>query len=132
MSSDKSIVLKAFNNHFFEFFEELIKIFPENVEIKSSVDVFYLTKKANPTLLVKIWYQFVEQPYGELIQKDDLDYFINKDYKEDVAQMPYSENVLQGIDSIRKPIKDMSEHNKKQSIEYIKNLCKLSAVYSSK
>ena len=45
-------------------------------------------------------------------------------------QMPYSENVLQGIDSIRKPIKEMSDHNKTQSIEYIKNLCKLSAAYS--
>ena len=44
--------------------------------------------------------------------------------------MPYSENVLQGIDSIRTPIKEMSDHNKKQSIEYIKNLCKLSAAYS--
>ena len=128
--SDKSIVLKAFNNHFFDFFNEIMTIFPENVDIKSSIDLFHLTKKANPTLLVKIWYQFVEQPYGELIQKDDLDYFINKDYKEDVVQMPYSENVLQGIDSIRKPIKEMSDHNKKQSVEYIKNLCKLSAAYT--
>lgn len=128
--SDKSIVLKAFNNHFFDFFKEINTIFPENMDICSSIDLFNLTKKANPTVLIKIWYQFVEQPYGELIKKDDLDFFISKDYREDVAQMPYSENVLQGIDSIRNPIKEMSEHNKQQSLEYIKNLCKLSALYS--
>ena len=50
MEVNKSKLLKVFNTHFFEFIDDIIRILPENVDIKSSRILFELTKKANPTL----------------------------------------------------------------------------------
>lgn len=62
---DKSSILKAFNNHLFEFVDDIITIFPENNDIKTTKTFFEMTKKGNVTLLIKIWFTFVETPYGE-------------------------------------------------------------------
>ena len=129
--ADKSSILKAFNKHFFEFFEEMSKIFPDNLEINSAVTLFEITKKANPTMIIKIWNKFVEIPYGNLLNEGNINYFINKDYTEDVKEMPNAENVIRGINVIRNPIKEMSDENKKHSLNYLQNLCKLSKAYSS-
>ena len=129
--ADKSSILKAFNKHFFEFFEEMSKIFPDNLEINSAVTLFEITKKANPTMIIKIWNKFVEIPYGNLLNEGNINYFINKDYSEDVKEMPNAENVIRGINVIRNPIKEMSDENKLHSLNYLQNLCKLSKAYSS-
>ena len=42
---DKSTVLKAFNNHFFEFIDDIIGIFPENNDIKTTKTFFEMTKR---------------------------------------------------------------------------------------
>lgn len=129
--ADKSSILKAFNKHFFEFFEEMSKIFPDNLEINSAITLFEITKKANPTMIIKIWNKFVEIPYGNLLNDGNIGYFINKDYTEDVKEMPNAENVIRGINVIRNPIKEMSDENKNHSLNYLQNLCKLSKAYSS-
>lgn len=129
--ADKSSILKAFNKHFFEFFEEMSKIFPDNLEINSAVTLFEITKKANPTMIIKIWNKFVEIPYGNLLNEGNISYFINKDYSEDVKEMPNAENVIRGINVIRNPIREMSDENKNHSLNYLQNLCKLSKAYSS-
>ena len=45
---DKSTILKGFNNHFFEFVEDIITTFPENQDLKTSKMSFELFRKANP------------------------------------------------------------------------------------
>lgn len=127
--ADKSKILTAFNNHFFEFIDDIITIFPENTHIQSSKTMFTITKKINVTLLIKIWGTFIEQPYGELLQQGNIEYFINKDYTEDVNLLKNSQDVLKGIDGLRNPIKNMSEDNKAHSLEYLNNLCRLSKAY---
>jgi len=127
--ADKSKILTAFNNHFFEFIDDVISIFPENTDIQSSKTMFTLTKKLNVTLLIKIWDKFIEQPYGEILQQGNIEYFINKDYTEDVNLLKNSQDVLKGIDGLRNPIKNMSEYNKAHSLEYLNNLCRLSKAY---
>jgi hypothetical protein len=47
--SDKTTVLRAFNNTFFEFLTSVNEIFPDNTDIKDAkLDLEFL-KKANPT-----------------------------------------------------------------------------------
>ena len=88
--NSNSVFLKAFNKHFFEFIDDVIRIFPENVHIQTSRDYFETIKKANPTLLVKIWHYFIWVPYQEKIEEGDLSFFFDKDYTEDVKMMPNS------------------------------------------
>lgn len=128
--ADKTTLLRTFNTLYFQFLEELISIFPENIDIKSSKTFFEITKKANPSLLIKIWKTYVSGPYGETLANGDLDYFINKDYSEDLVNLNNSTDILKAIDKLRAPIKELSEENKKYSLDYLQKLNKLSDAYS--
>jgi hypothetical protein len=129
--ADKSTVLRAFNTHLVEFLDDIISIIPGNVGLVTTKNSFEMYKKANPTLLIKIWYSYVYMPYAEIIEKGDLDFFITKDYSEDLSYLHNSKNILNAIDTLRGQIKDMSETNRNHSLEYIRNLCKLSNMYNS-
>ncbi len=128
--ADKTTLLRAFNTHMMEFLEDIITILPDNVGLVATKSSFEMYKKANPTLLIKIWYSYVYLPYAEIIEKGDLDFFINKDYSEDLTYLQNSGAVLNAIDVLRSQIRDMSETNRNHSLEYIRNLCKLSNMYS--
>jgi hypothetical protein len=129
--ADKSTVLRAFNTHLVEFLDDIISIIPGNVGLVTTKNSFDMYKKANPTLLIKIWYSYVYMPYAEIIEKGDLDFFITKDYSEDLSYLHNSKNILNAIDTLRGQIKEMSETNRNHSLEYIRNLCKLSNMYNS-
>ena len=129
--ADKTTLLRTFNTLYFQFLEELISIFPENIDIKSSKTFFEITKKANPSLLIKIWKTYVSGPYGETLANGDLDYFINKDYSEDLVNLNNAADILKAIDKLRAPIKELSEENKNHSLDYLQKLNKLSDAYSN-
>ena len=128
--SDKSKLLKAFNTYFFEFVDYIIKIFPENVDVLSSKTLFEITKKANPTLLAKLWQQYVFVPYSQELAKGNLNYFIEKDYSQDVANLNNSKDVLVAVDNLRHEIRTMNVDDKKECLKYLQNLNKLSLAYS--
>ena len=105
--------------------------FPRNMDIKSAKNMVIMTRKANVTIIVKIWYTYVYSPYKPRIDNGDLEFFINKDYSEDLDGVSNASDILNSIDSLRAPIKQMSEVNKKHSLEYVQNLCKLSEMYNA-
>jgi hypothetical protein len=127
----KPASLKAFNTHFDEFVEEVIKVFPENIDIKSAKNMATMSRKANVTLIVKVWYSYIYAPYKERIDSGDLDFFITKDYCEDFGGVSNATEIMKSIESLRSPIKDMSDANKAHTLKYIQNLCKLSGLYNS-
>lgn len=128
--TDKSTLLRAFNTHLVEFLDDIISIIPDNINLVATKNSFEMYKKANPTLLCKIWYSYIYLPYAEIIEKGDIDFFINKDYSEDLCSLQNSRNILTAIDTLRIQIKEMSETNQNHSLEYIRNLCKLSNMYA--
>lgn len=128
--SDKSSMLKAFNNHFFEFINDIIDIFPENNEIREAKVTFETFKRANPTSIIKVWFQYVYTPYATVIDAGDISFFMEKDYSEDLSMLSNSKDIMKVIDKIRNPIKNMSDVNKEHCQKYIQNLSKLSSVYN--
>lgn len=131
MSTEKITLLRAFNNQFFNFLDEIIHIFPENREIKDARTTFDVIKRANPTSIIKVWKIYVYEKYKDVIENGNLDFFFEKDYSEDLVNMPNANEIIKTIDIIRSPIKSMSIENKAASLEYIKILCKLSCLYSN-
>jgi len=128
--SDKNSILKAFNNHFFEFLNEIIDIFPEKNEIREAKTAFETFKRVNPTSIVKVWFQYVYIPYITIIQDGDISFFLEKNYSDDLSILQNSKDIMKVIDKIRDPIKSMSDKNKDCSMKYIQNLSKLSELYS--
>jgi len=129
--TEKSTVLRVFNSHLLEFLDDIISIIPDNLNLVTSKNSFEMYKKANPSLLCKIWYSNVYMPYADIIEKGDIDFFITKDYSQDLNNMQNSNSILGVIDKLREQIKEMSETNRNHSLEYIRNLCKLSNMYKS-
>lgn len=131
MSSDKTTMLRAFNNTFFEFIQEVSVIFPENNDIKDAITGLELLKKANPTSIVKAWNIYVYNPYKDQINAGDLAFFCDKDYNSDLNHLVNADEIMKAINRIRDPLKNLSDHNKNIIFKYVSNLCKLCFVYSS-
>ena len=127
--SDKTTVMRAFNNTFFEFLNEIQSIFPENNDIKNVTVGLELVKKANPTSIIKVWYSNVYEPYKIELATGDISFFCDKDYKNDLVHLNNSEEIMKAIQRIRDPLRELSEENKKTAFKYLGNLCKLSDVY---
>jgi len=128
--TDKSTLLRAFNNHFFDFIDDIIRIFPENTELPKSRLSFSTIKQANPTAIVKAWYKFIYMKYNNIIQQGDISFFYEKDYSTDIGHLKNADKIMNTIDSLRDPIKEMSDINKGHAMKYIQNLTKLSLMYS--
>lgn len=129
-SVDKTAIMRAFNKHFFDFLDDIIRVFPDNVEIAAARDSFETIRRANPTAIIKAWYKFVCVKYGVQLMAGDLDYFLDKDYSEDLANMRNSNKVIEIIDTLREPLKNMGEVNRAMSLKYLTNLCKMGTMYN--
>jgi len=126
---DKSAILKGFNNQFEEFLEDVETLFPENKDIKTTKTGLLMLRRANPKMIIGVWYKYVCEKYESYIEDEDIEYFLEKDYSEDLQKNPNSSQVLQGIDKIREPLRQLDESNKKKSVQYLKNLNQLSKIY---
>ena len=127
---DKTTILKAFNSQFEEFLEDIEGIFPTNRDIKTTKTALLMMRKANPKMLVSVWYRYVCYKYEIEIEKENLEYFLTKDYNEDLKMDQGAANkVLEGIDKIRVPMRELDTENKAKCIQYLKNLNKLSKIY---
>lgn len=127
MSSSNLLI--AFNNHFEEFLSDINRVFPENVDIKKAQNGLLAIRKANPKIIVKIWNDYIIKGYNEQIDKGDINFFINKDYTKDFSQNPYAEKIVQGIDRLREPVKNMNQEDQNKVIKYIQNLTKLASIF---
>lgn len=128
---DKSAILKGFNNQFEEFLEDVEVLFPNNNDIKTTKTGLLMLRKANPKMIIGVWYKYVCEKYEEEIENENIEYFLIKDYSEDLKKNPNSSQVLQGIDKLRAPLRELDETNKKKSIQYLKNLNQLSKIYNN-
>lgn len=128
---DKSTILKGFNNQFEEFLDDVVILFPENKDVKTTQTGLMMLRKANPKMIIGVWYRYVCEKYEEEIEKENIEYFLNKDYSEDLQKNPNSSQVLQGIDKLREPLRQLDEANKRKTIQYLKNLNQLSKIYNN-
>ena len=126
---DKSTVLKAFNNHFFEFIQDVINIFPENEDLVATKTALEFFRKANPTSIIKAWHYFVYEPYKDVIASGDINFFFEKDYNTDLTYLSNANEVSKTIDKFREPVRKMGDDNKSKSMKYIQNLSKLADAY---
>ena len=81
-----SSLLKAFNNHLIEFLDDIISIFPDNLDIRTGKTFIESVKKVNPKSLILFWKESILDLYEDQIEKGDTTFFLNKDYKYDLGE----------------------------------------------
>jgi hypothetical protein len=128
--SDKSILLTAFNTQFYDFLDDIESVFMNDNGIKRAKNALILIKKVNPALVIKLWYKYIVVNYESEIDNNNINFFIEKDYKNDLRYLNSSDDIMKHIDSLREPVRNMGESNQQKSFMYIKNLCILSRLYS--
>lgn len=123
-----SSILTAFNDHFMAFLNDIQSVFPEDSDILTAKNGLIAIRKANPKMIVKIWKTFIADKYKTEIASGDISFFINKDYSEDVVNSNGSDKIMEAINRLRQPVKNMSYENQAKSMKYIQNLTKLSVL----
>lgn len=118
-------ILSAFNDHFFDFVNDVQSVFPDDADILSAKNALLLVRKANPKMIVKIWNAYIVGKYKSQIEAGNIDFFINKDYATDVASIANSDKIVEAINRLREPIRQMAPENQAKTMKYIQNLTKL-------
>jgi hypothetical protein len=131
--ADRSLIVRTFNDLFFELLDDVIKILPGSAGLKTARRAFQMLSDLNKPVLIKCWYKFVYLKYQDVIFSGDITFFFEKDYSTDVVKLSNPDKVLEIIDSIREPVKEACSTpvNKAHVTTYIQNLSKLSIAYGS-
>jgi hypothetical protein len=128
---DKTQLLSAFNDHFMQFVQDIQLAFPDNSDIATVNIALGKLRKANPRLLIMSFKEHVVSGYRNEIEKGDINFFINNDYQNDLNKIGVgsSNQILEKIDCLRGPVRDMNENEQAKVIKYMQNLLKLSDMY---
>jgi len=131
-----SDILKGFNDHFAEFLDDINRVFPTNSDILKAKTAINMIRKANPKMLIMAWQTFIVDKYMDVIEKGDITFFIDKDYRDDINKLSSSNqdktnNILDTINKLRGPVRDMNSDDQQKAMQYIQNLCQLSNLYKT-
>ncbi len=118
-------MVSVFNDHFNEFVNDIQSVFPDDVDIMTAKNALSTIRKANPKLLVNIWLKYVYTPYSDQITAGNIQFFIDKDYTSDVSKSDSADKIMEAIDRLRTPIRNMTSENQAKTMKYIQNLSKL-------
>lgn len=129
MASATSFI-QAFNNHFFEFLDDILVVFPNDTDLLSAKNAMKLIRKSNPKLIPTIWEQRIASKYRAQIEQGDLSYFIDKNYDDELKGEKNGARIMEAVNRLREPIRQMSPENQTKVLQYIQNLTRLSQVIS--
>ena len=127
---NRTQILRAFNDHFIELIEDIERVFPDNKDIKILKMSLNKARKINPRIILTVIKTRVLDKYWEKIETEDLGFFIDKDYSDDLSDTSESSMIIDKLEEIRSSIRDMSDDNKKKVLKYFKNLTKLADLYN--
>ena len=91
MNPAKQTIQKAFNDHFADFIQDIVNVFPDNVDVAPASKSMTLLRKANPRLIIGIWNKYVSLKYAKQIDNGEIEFFTEKDYDEDTTRLENSE-----------------------------------------
>ena len=123
-----SLILQGFNKQLVEFLDDVERVFPNDLDIKTGKNSLLLLKRANPKIIIEVWKTYVTDPYFDKIQENDVAFFIDKDYDSDIG-MDNKSDIMTAINRLREPIRRMEPDDKEIIMKYLLNLCKLSVLY---
>ena len=99
--TDKKFIVKTFNTHLSEFIDDVVSVFPREVDLLTSRTFINGVMKVKPRIIIEYWYKHIYLLYKDQIDKGDFEFFLKKDYNGDVE----SNDVLNGIEKIKIKIK---------------------------
>jgi hypothetical protein len=129
---NKTQLIDTFNNHFIEFLSDVERVFPDNTDITLARKTILKSNVLLPKLLLKLFTEYFVNVYSEQIDAGDLDFFVLNDYREKHGYKPDDDAwILNKIDCLREPIKNMKSDDKAKVVQYLQNLKKLAIMFNN-
>jgi len=125
---DKSQLLTIFNKQFKEFVEDISRVFPDNKDIMTLKSTIGHILMITPKTVYKGYKKHVIDKYRAEIEAGDINFFVDKDYKSDIA-VSGNNAILEKIDCLRGPVRDMSLEEQANVIKYMQNMMKIGDLY---
>jgi hypothetical protein len=122
---EKDQILSIFNKQFKEFVEDISRVFPANSDISTFKTIIGQLLTITPKTIYKTFKKHVADKYQTEIEAGDINFFINKDYKGDLE----NNTILEKIDCLRGPVKQMNPEEQAKVIKYMQNMAKLCKLY---
>ena len=129
--NDTAIILKTFNKQMTEFIEDINNLFPGEKDIIVLSTFMKTIMYGKTRMIINTWHSYVTEKYYSQIDNGEIQYFLNKDYSEDLENSDNSREILEAIDKLRSTLKRAFDEdlNKEKTIKYDQNLSKLSNLY---
>ena len=124
-----ALILSTFIKQLDECLEDISNTYTEDSRFLKCKLYFNTIKHSNPRILITTWKTMINDKYRDQIDAGDVNYFIEKDYKEDAPEH-YNSTVDNAIHDLRIMIRKMTPENTITSMKYIQNLCKLGDLYT--
>lgn len=132
---DKEQILVAFNDHFKEFIADIKRVFPTNSDIVALNKGLPSILILKPRMIIKSFKSNFVDIYRSEIEKGDINFFIDLDYKNDLSNLGIDTNkgemILEKINCLKDPIREMNEDEQESVMKYMKNLMGLTDLYYS-
>jgi hypothetical protein len=130
---DKTQIINRFNEHFLEFITDIELAFPDDSDIGAVKKVVNRGLLLMPKMAIKAFKDYFIDEYSNEIDKGDLDFFINNDYKTKnvLFQKDSSKIIFDKIECLREPVSRLDPSEKAKIVKYLQNLKGLSDVYDS-
>jgi len=130
---DKVSLSKAFSNHYMEFLDEVIKVYPKNIKIRTFRTASSQIKSINPSKLIKMWHKVIGLKFKEQIYSENFDFFKNMDYSSNLKNTKWDSNdIYSFINEMKSSWDTLSDENKKKTMKYLNNLTKMGEMYNAK
>ena len=128
---NKNEIIETFNKHLMEFIMDVERVFPNDQDIKATRKSLSKTIMLVPKAIIRMFYDNFVLIYRNEIDKGDLTFFIDNDYvakhetdlKDDVS-------LIDKINELREPVRNMTDADKANVVQYLKNLKQLAELYS--
>lgn len=122
----RKIVLRTFNGIFEDVVHFILQAYPDNPHLTAAYSSFQSLSRANDTILIKYWYKWIYLPYKDNLANDGVDFFLAKEYSEDVSGTKNAGVILHAIEQIRITLRSMTLSEKEYIKEKLVHLNKLS------
>jgi hypothetical protein len=122
----RKVILRTFNGIFEDVVHYILSKYPDNPHLIAAYSSFQSICRTNETILVKYWYKWIYLPYKDNLENGGVDFFLAKEYHEDVSGTKNAGVLLQAIEQIRTTLQTMTPSEKEFIREKLVHLNKLS------
>ena len=128
----KNQIIETFNKHILEFIMDIERVFPNDTDITASRKSLSRMIMIMPKAVIRAFNEHICMVYGSEIEEGNFDFFIDNDYNSKHGNIINNNNmIINKINELRQPVRNMADDDKAKVIQYLKNLKKLTELYNS-